>query len=72
MRAWAAGERVRAGRWRPTPSLRPLADDVLEPLRGVLPRFDAVWAEGSGLTADEAFELARATAAVLVEVGADG
>jgi tetratricopeptide (TPR) repeat protein len=62
VRAWAAGERVRAGRWRPTPSLRPLADELLAPLRGELVGFDTAWAEGAAITPDEAFELARAIA----------
>jgi hypothetical protein len=45
-------------------------DELLAPLPEALASFDAVWAEGTALTADEAFELARSTAAELVEITA--
>jgi predicted ATPase/class 3 adenylate cyclase len=65
--AWAASERARGGRWRPTPSLVPVVDERLAPLRERLPgaRFDELWERGSALASDAAYELARSTAAAL-------
>jgi hypothetical protein len=65
--AWAASERARGGRWRPTPSLVPVVDERLAPLRERLPRarFDELWERSSALASDAAYELARSTIAAL-------
>jgi predicted ATPase/class 3 adenylate cyclase len=62
IRAWSAGERVRAGRWLTSPSLRPLVDRQLEPLRSSEAGFDAIWAEAASVDTAELLELARSLA----------
>jgi tetratricopeptide (TPR) repeat protein len=60
--AWYAGERVRAGRWLTSPSLRPLVERLLEPLRRQEAGFDSLPAGRSPVDVHDPLELARVLA----------